>query len=214
MGIFTIDPNLMDPNLVYFLLMFGLWIGVTAIYIPGTGVMEVVALVTLIGAALLLMAMPTNWLAVLLLVIGVLGFITIPFIERRESILAIGGLALQGIGGLLLFQDRPVSWLLIVPMLGVQLAYYRLILVPILRQASEHTYADRESLLVGAVGKVVKPLDPIGTVNVNSELWTASSDRKLKAGDEVIVLERRGLQLIVEGVKHKRESEEQIREGN
>lgn len=214
MEFLNIDPNTIDPNLVYFLLMFGLWIGVTATYLPGTGIVEVIALVALLGTAVLLMALPTNWLAVLLLVVGVLGFIIIPFIERRESLLAIGGLALQGVGGLLLFTDRSVSVLMIVVMLAIQYAYYRGVLVPMLRNVSEYTYEPRENLLIGAVGKVVKPLDPIGTVNVNSELWTATSDRRLKTGEEVVVIERRGLQLYVEGVKHKRELEEKVIEGS
>jgi membrane-bound ClpP family serine protease len=41
-------------------------------------------------------------------------------------------------------------------------------------------------------------------VQVRSEQWTARSDRPLQPGEEIVVLERDGLQLYVEGVKHKR----------
>ncbi|WP_348240644.1 NfeD family protein, partial [Salmonella enterica] len=65
--------------------------------------------------------------------------------------------------------------------------------------------ADEDDLLIGATGRVVSPLNPVGTVQAAGDLWTARSDRPLESGDEVIVLRRDGLMLIVEGIKHKRE---------
>jgi membrane-bound ClpP family serine protease len=54
-------------------------------------------------------------------------------------------------------------------------------------------------------GRVVKALDPIGTVQVNSELWTATSSKTLASGTRVVIQERNGLQLFVEATKDKRE---------
>lgn len=52
--------------------------------------------------------------------------------------------------------------------------------------------------VVGSKGKVVEPLAPEGTVRISSELWEAkSADRKIKTGEEVIVVRRDGLKLIV-----------------
>jgi membrane-bound ClpP family serine protease len=52
--------------------------------------------------------------------------------------------------------------------------------------------------VVGSKGKVVTSLAPEGTVRIGSELWEAkTADRKIKAGEEVIVVERDGLKLIV-----------------
>jgi membrane-bound ClpP family serine protease len=40
---------------------------------------------------------------------------------------------------------------------------------------------------------------------VQGETWTARSSQPLDRDDEVVVLAREGLVLVVEGVKHKRE---------
>ena len=59
-----------DPNLVYLVLIAGLWVGVAAIHAPGTGIMEILAVVALGGAVYALANMPTNWLALVLIVVG------------------------------------------------------------------------------------------------------------------------------------------------
>ncbi|HVU13065.1 MAG TPA: hypothetical protein VHD90_17425, partial [Phototrophicaceae bacterium] len=58
-----------DPNLVYLILIVGLWLSVTAFHIPGTGIAEVLAAVGVISSLVILASMPTNWWALLLIVI-------------------------------------------------------------------------------------------------------------------------------------------------
>lgn len=193
-----------DPNLVYLALVFGLWVGVTAIYLPGTGFLEVLATLVAIGCVLLLTEMAVNWLAVLVMVAGILGFIVIPFIHQQRAAVAPVGLALHAAGALFMFQNTPVSPLFIAMTVGVSLLYYQYALIPILRRNREQKLVSQDETLIGARGRVVKALDPTGTINVHGELWTATSDRPLQPGDEVIVVEREGLQVIVEGIKHKR----------
>ena len=193
-----------DPNLIYLVLIFSLWLGVTAAYIPGTGLLEVVAVGTMIGVALLLNQIPTNWGAVILLIVGVLSFIVMPFLKRQFVPIAIGGLVLQAIGGWFMLPGTPVSPAIIGLTVVVALAYHRYALIPILERTRHQPLLDSESMLVGARGRVVKALNPTGTVNVRGELWTASSDHPLEPGDEVIVIDREGLNIFVEGVKRKR----------
>lgn len=201
-GFLTINPETVDPNWIYLGLVLSLWIGVTAAYIPGTGIIEVLASGGLIGTMIVLVQMPTNWLAVMLLVVGVASFIVMPFVQQRLAALAVGGLALQGIGGLLLFEgDHRVSLFVILLTLVIPLAYHQWVLLPILRHIKKQPVVERDSQLIGAVGRVTTDIDPVGTVNVNSEQWTATSDEPLKAGDRVIVTGRSGLQLTVEKVK-------------
>ncbi len=198
---------LIDPNIVYVILVLGLWIGVTAVLIPGTGVAEGLAVAGLGVAGLMLLNMPTNWLAVLLLVVGVLGFIVMPFLDQRYGWLALAGLALQGAGGLLLFNEgMQVSPLVIVFTLAIPYAYHSYILMPMLHRMREKaTHVDRDSAVVGSMGRVIKALNPVGTVQAAGELWTASTPNRahVEAGVEVVVLEREGLQLSVEPLKRK-----------
>lgn len=195
---------LQDPNIIYLTLLFGLWLAAIAIYLPGSGILEILALGFLAFEVLILTRVPTNWGALLVLVVGVLGFLTMPLILPKLERYALGGLVLQTIGSLFLFNGQPVSWAIIAITIGVSFAYHRYLLMPILRSHRNHAAPTEDELLIGARGRVIKPLDPIGTVLVRGEQWTAYSDKPLPANEEIVVLERDGLQLYVEGVKHKR----------
>lgn len=208
-----------DPNLVYLLLVFGLWAAVTAAYIPGTGLIELVAIGALVAEFYILSTLPTNWLAVLLLVIGVLGFLLIPFVNQRWVRLAEAGLILQAVGGILLFNGGlHVSWLLIAVTVGAALVYHRFALMPLLERAwHQAAVLDDSGQLVGAIGRASKSFDLVGklyvgTVHVNGEHWTATSTRPLEMGDSIVVVEREGLQLVVENVKHKHTPENHFEE--
>ena len=201
-----------DPTIVYLILLLGLWLGVTATYMPGTGLLEVLAVAALIGAFIVLGDMPTNWVAVVIMVLGVLSFMVMPFLQRPFVPLAVGGLALQAIGGWFMFNGLVVSPVIIGLTVVLPLAYHRYVLLPILEKARAVPLLDESDTLIGAQGYVVKELNPTGTVQVRGELWTARSDRSLKSGTEVVVLERNGLNVYVEGIKHKRASRNQKEE--
>ena len=198
-----------DPNVVYLVLLFGLWVAVTAAYIPGTGVIEALALIALIIGIVILSSLPTNWGAVLLLVLGVLSFLLVPFLSARFAILAQGGLILQAIGGALLFNGLSVSWLIIAITIAIALLYHNFALLPLLRRnRQQKAVLDDNGQLIGMAGRVTSTFTAsgsryVGTVNVRSEQWTAYSDKPLATGDEIVVIERDGLQLLVEGLKHK-----------
>lgn len=196
----------LDPNIVYLLLIFGLWLGVTATYMPGTGLLEVLAGAALIGAFYVLGTMPTNWAAIIVLVLGVLSFIVMPFLKQQFVPLAVGGLILQAVGGWFMFDGPAVSPLIIALSVVLPLAYHRYALLPILDKVRSKPLMDDDESLVGVRGRVVRALNPTGTVQVRGELWTATSDHPLEPGDEVVVVERDGLNVYVEGIKQKREA--------
>ena len=52
--------------------------------------------------------------------------------------------------------------------------------------------------MAGCKGKVIEPLAPVGIIRISSELWEAkSTDHRIEVGEEVIVVGRDGLRLIV-----------------
>jgi membrane-bound serine protease (ClpP class) len=205
MGFLTIDPATASPDLIYIGLIISLWMGVTAAYVPGTGIMEGIAVIGLVGSLIMLSQMPTNWLAALMIVIGVALFLVMPFLQQQYASMAIFGLVLQGIGSVSLFHDDiSVSLFVVTLMLAIPLGYHQLVLLPIIKKIRDQPVADRDDLLVGMEGRVTKDIDPFGTVRVRSELWTATSDQLIPAGSRVVVVERNGLQLVVEEIKRKR----------
>jgi membrane-bound serine protease (ClpP class) len=194
----------LDANVVYLALVATLWLGVTAAYVPGTGLLEALSAGIAIGVVLMLGNMPTNWGAVLILIVGTLSFIVMPFLNRQWIALAIGGLILQGIGSLFMFNGLQVSPIIIGMILVLSLAYHRYVLIPTLEKSRLQPLVDDDTSLIGSRGRVVRALDPVGTVHVRGELWTANSDEPLQSGEEVVVVERDGLNIFVEGVKQKR----------
>lgn len=199
---------IIDPNLVYLILIFGLWMSVTAAYIPGTGAAEILAVIGVIAALVVLASLPTNWWAVVLIVVGVLSFLVIPFLNRRYAPLALGGLVLQTVGSIFLFNGLAVSLPLVVVTIIAALIYHRYALMRTLDYHRAKPAMLEDEPIAGQIGYVQRALDPVGTVYVRGESWTARSDQKLEAGTEVAVLEQDGLTLYVEAVKHKRQPEE------
>jgi membrane-bound serine protease (ClpP class) len=198
------DFSTIDPNLVYLALVFGLWSGVTAAYIMGTGLPETMAMIVLAGSIYVLTQMSTNWMAVLIIMFGISAFMTTPFLPRRFATWALFGLALQSVGGWMLFDDERVSLFVIALTALAPMAYYQFVLIPILDKLRNEPQIEKDDQLVGKLGRVTKALDPTGTVLVNSELWTAiAAGDPITTGENVVVVERNGLQLIVQAAKRK-----------
>ncbi|MDX2160879.1 MAG: NfeD family protein [bacterium] len=206
---------ILDPNVIYLILIAALLATVTSVQLPGTGLAEALAAAGVIGVVLLLSQTPANWFAVVLVVLGVLVFLIMPLVDRRFLMVALVGLAMQGIGGYFMFDSVRVSPVILAVMMIVSLIYYRFALLPALEtQAARSQMLDDQSL-VGLKGYVQTALRPVGTVYVQGETWTARRadvDRThaegdgLEAGSEIVVRERDGLTLFVEPVKAKRDS--------
>jgi len=197
---------LFDPNLAYALFVTGLWVAATAIYIPGTGIIDLLGTASLLVSLAMLSALPTNLIGVLLLAVGVVGFALMPFIRRRPLWLVVAGLGLQIVGSLLLYNDgMMVSPVLMTVVLGIPLAYHTLLLMPMMHRQFSRPDNDmeRDAHLVGMAGRVIQMLNPVGTVYVNGETWTAEGRRKLKIGMPIVVVAREGLRLIVDLDKEK-----------
>lgn len=208
MGFLMINPALTDPSIVFVIFVISLWITVTATHLPGTGALEFLAFAGIAVSAVILFQMPTNWLAVLVMMIGAAGYSIMPFIKHEYFVLAWGGIILQGVGGLFLFNGMIVSPFVIGIVMLFLAAYCQYILLPALRVGlAPHATTTKDDELVGAIGRATTDIDLAGTVLVESEIWTATSDATIKAGEAVVVLERDGLQLIVESLKRKRSDE-------
>ena len=192
---------LLDPNLVYLVLVTGVWLAVTAAYMPGTGIVELLAAALVIGSLLLLASMPVNWWAALLVIVGGVMFLVLPFVEERHRVLSLGGLVLQVVGSLFLFSTAMVSPILILAVTAISLAYCRYVLMPILRTHTQSAALRTDRPLVGEYGRVQSPLNPTGMVRVQGESWSAraseNSPTPIPADASIVVLDRDGLVLIV-----------------
>jgi membrane-bound serine protease (ClpP class) len=201
-------PITVDPNVAYLILLVGLWLSVTAAYVPGTGLIEVLAAVGVVVSVLVLSTLPTNWLALVAIVVGAVGFFVMPFLRWRSVAVALVGLALQVLGGLTLFNGTMVSLPLIAVITIISLLYFRFGLLPVLESQQTKAALIDDQPIIGATGIVQSALNPVGTVRVRGEAWTARSEQPLAAGTAITVVDSEGLTLFVEADKQKRRETE------
>lgn len=196
--------TLTDPNLGYLLLLIGLWCSVFSIYKPGTGLFEPLSALGLIGAILIMASLPTNWIGAGLVIVGVLAFLLVPLYRKFPALFALVGLALQTAGGLVLYDGLAVSPLILAATVIGSFGLFLFVLRPLLVKQSQAPVVSGDESIIGKSGYVTKTLDPVGTVNIGGESWTAYSTTPLQPGERVTVIDKEGLRLVVEKTKAKR----------
>ena len=191
------------PNLLYLVLVAGIWIAALAIVSPGTGVLELLALVALGAAGLGTLITPLNIWALFVLILGVIFFVLSLRFLRPEIGLVLSAVALS-VGSIFLFQPPEgvggVDPVLAVVVSGLTLGYFWLAVRKTLLSQLERPSLDI-SRIIGETAEVRTPLDPMGSVFALGEMWTARSENRLKPGTHVKVIRREGLVLIVEPIE-------------
>jgi membrane-bound serine protease (ClpP class) len=191
---------LVNPNTVFLLFTLGLILIGLEIFKPGMIFPGSVGAVSLILALFGLAQLPINVAGLLLILLAFALFAAEAFIVSHGA-LAAGGVLALAFGGLLLFDTDNEAFEISVPVVLLTAAALGGLFVWIIskavqaRHAQVHTGSEE---LIGAVGKVRSPLDPIGHVFVRGALWRARSDHEgLKPGDRVVVERVDGLTLTV-----------------
>jgi membrane-bound serine protease (ClpP class) len=189
---------LTNPNVVYVLLIIGLWAAAAAFYVPGTGLLEVSAVVCLVLAIAGLTQLPVNVVGVILIVVA--GLLFIVDLKVHSVALAVGAAVSLVLGSVFLFPPSD-SALRLSPWLigGVTLAsvgFFGVAISAAMRAQRLRAKVTAETI-VGQRGVVTTPIDPVGTVQVHSELWTAVADEPIGAGEEVEVTALEGLRVRV-----------------
>jgi membrane-bound serine protease (ClpP class) len=197
---------LQNPNVVYVLLAGGLMFAVLALAAPGTGVLELGALFILgvAGWSIAYYNLPINWWAVLLLVTGSILFLLAVFKTKAWPLLA-GAIVAIVLGSAFLFSGSP--WF--IPVVNPALAATVSILSGgffwvVGRKSIQASLARPTHDLGGLIGKVGEAKTHIreeGTVQVESELWSARSETPVPSGQRVRVIAREGFTLLVEPIQ-------------
>jgi membrane-bound serine protease (ClpP class) len=199
---------LVNPNVAYLLILVGL-IGLgIEVFSPGLiapGTLGVISLLLgLYGSAQL----PVSLVGVLLLVFGVAMIIAEAHLPTY-GILGVSGVVALIASGLLLydtntsaFEVSPVLIVVIGLLLGGSLAFATERAVRARRQPKRTGWEE----MIGAVGEVREPLDPVGQIFVEGALWRAKltgangDRRQLDRGSRVRVESVEGLTLHVSPV--------------
>ena len=198
---------LANPNIAFLLLTLG-GIGILVEFLnPGAIFPGVAGVIALALAFVAVGNLPVNWVGV-----GLIGLAMVLFFFELQApgigIFGAAGAVSFILGGFLLFGGfspppvptlsfRVSNWAIgtvSAVLFGFLALFFRAVL-----QARRASYITGAVNLVGQAGKVTMSLDPRGTVQVASELWSAVSDsgEPIPEGEEVIVGDVEGLTLKV-----------------
>ncbi|OGO16656.1 MAG: hypothetical protein A2Z14_09910 [Chloroflexi bacterium RBG_16_48_8] len=194
-------PSSLFSNLVYLLFVAGVWFASLAVISPGTGLYEVLTLITLGGAGIGLFYLPINAWAFIPLILGMAAFLSSLWVKKLEGVLLGISALLFSLGSVYLFQS---TWnepavhplLAIVVSLSTLGFYWFAIRKTIAAQRMQSIHDP--SLVVGQIGVTRTAIAPMGTVYVGGEVWSARSDISIPVSAEVLVTGRKGLVLNVE----------------
>ena len=197
-----------NPRVIFILLAIGAILVVIEIAAPGGWVAGFMGGALIIAALVGMSNLPVNWLALGLMVLGV-GFFAAEVQAPGWGAFGATGAACFLLGGFLLFGDYATAPGISAPpvsvgywTLGGVAAFFAVSLAGLWhfsRKARTIRMASRSSQIIGKVGVVRTALDPKGSVQVESELWSAESDsgETIASGETVVVSEMDGLTLKV-----------------
>jgi membrane-bound serine protease (ClpP class) len=198
----TFYQLLFNPNVAYLLLIMGLWALLGALTTPGTGVPEFVAAVCLTLAAIGLLQLPTSLAGVGLIVLAV-ALVAAEVHFASHGLLALGALASLLFGSLFLFRGAAgelpgggLSPWVVGGTLVVSAAYFASVVYIALRTRNLPLQMGPQRL-IGRRGIVKSRIDPLGTVLVDEELWSARAEEPIEPGATVTVVALDGLTLQV-----------------
>jgi len=189
----------MDPNLAYLLLVGGFVFAILALFAPGTGLLEAIALTALVVAGYGISSLPVNFWAVPILVVGVIPFAFAVIRWRQWGYLVVSLVSLVG-GSIFLFRG-PDGTLAVNPYIVALVSTLAVLLLWYVSrkglEAMNRHKLNNPEMVDGMTGVARTAVNLSGTVYVNSEEWSARSAKPIAAGSKVRVVKRDGFVLEV-----------------
>ena len=192
--------TLLNPNIVYLLLVAGIWAAILAVITPGTGVPEAGAVIFLGLAALGLARLPVNVAGLALVALSAGLFVLELRFPAHGAVVGAGVITLA-VGSLFLFRADAATAGVSLGIIGatviVTAAFFAFAINKALI-AGKRPPVQNPNAVIGATGQAKTDISADdGAVQVGSELWSAQSDEPIPAGSKVQVVTRTGLKLKV-----------------
>ena len=189
------------PQIAYLLLTLGT-LGLTIeLWSPGAILPGVAGGFCLLLAFFALQVLPVSDSGVLLILLG-FALLVLEVKVTSHGLLAVGGIASLFFGSLMLIDsplpEMQIGLRVIVPV-TLGLAGILLFLVRLGVRAQRQPAVTGESGMLNTVGEAMTSITPggVGRVTAHGEIWTATSDEPVDAGDRVIITAVTGLLLTV-----------------
>jgi membrane-bound serine protease (ClpP class) len=191
---------LSDPNIALILFMLGVYGLIFEFWSPGAIFPGVIGGICLILAFFAFQMLPINYAGIALILLGIIMFIAEIKITSY-GILSIGGVISLLLGSLMLI-DSPAEFLrisfvkVILPVVVISAVFFLFALTMVVKAHRRRPTTGREGL-IGRRGVATTDLKPEGVVEIRGELWSATAEEKIKAGDKVQVQGMEGMKVKV-----------------
>lgn len=197
----NILSRLANPNIAFILLMLGFYGLFFELSHPGAIFPGVVGGICLILAFFSFQTLPINYAGVLLIILG-MGLFIMEALTPTYGPLAIGGVVSLVLGATMLVNtDLPflrVSWSVIIPVVLVTAGFFLFGMGMVVRAHRRKPTTGRRGM-IGLKGDARATIDSRqGQVLVHGELWSAISEKRIKKGERIKVVDVDGLVLKVE----------------
>lgn len=193
-----------DPNIAFLLITLGLYALLIEFQAPGFGLPGAVGIIALVLAFVAFGNLPLNWAGLGLIVLGII-LLGVEAFSPGFGALGVSGLVMFALGALMLYRPfGPASPALpavaVNPGLvaAITLTTGALVFFAVgkgLQAQRAPAISDVRHRLVGAVGQATTDLIPVGTAQIGSELWTATTEsgETIRAGENVAVVAVEGI---------------------
>jgi membrane-bound serine protease (ClpP class) len=194
---------LQNTNVVYLLLAGGLVFGVLALAAPGTGFLEigVLFILGLAGWGVVQYNIPINWLAFIILLIGMVLFL-VAISKPKIWALLIASIVAIVVGSAFIFRSKVWYIPAVDPILAALVSvlsgfFFWVSARKVIESRSARPRHNLEAL-VGIIGEAKTRIHAEGSVQLAGELWSARSEKPIPSGARVRVINREGFTLLVE----------------
>jgi len=191
---------LSHPQFALMLLSLGSLGLLIELYNPGLIFPGIIGAISLLLAFYSLQTLPINYAGLLLIGLSLVMFI-LEIKVTSFGMLTLGGIISMFLGSLMLI-DSPEDYLriplsTIILVVGTTTALFTFVIGAAVRGVKRQPVSGMEGMR-GAIGTVVRRLDPAGTVFVHGTLWSARSASSIEVGETIRVIGVDGLKLTVE----------------
>jgi membrane-bound serine protease (ClpP class) len=191
-----------NPNIAYLLLLAGIYGLLFEFINPGAVAPGVIGAIALLVGLYSLNLLPINYAGAGLVLLGIALMVAEAFLPSF-GIVGIGGVVAFVIGSLLMFDSGvpgfAISWPVVIAAAAAS-AGFLFLAIGIVWRAHRRAVVTGEPALIGRIGRVVNWNGDRGQVHVHGENWQAQSAANLAPGENVRVVARDDLTLIIEPV--------------
>lgn len=192
-----------NPSMILVLGMIGFYGVILEFYNPGSLVPGVIGVICLLLAAYSVQLLPLNYAGLALLILGI-GLMVAEALVPSFGILGIGGIIAFSIGALMLFDTEMEAFQVGLPTIAATAVVSAALIfatVSIAMKIRRKMVLTDPVVVIGSTGRAMTDFEEEGQVKVGAEIWRATSDDPISAGDKVSVSEVDGLLLTVTIVK-------------